>query len=259
MRTKVALIALGVVCALLVPAPAQALPQRCSGVLGIAHKGSKYLGHSEDTIAAFKDAVSLHADAVETDVRITKDGKFMLLHDATLDRTTTGTGYIANRKSTYVRSVHTNDGGRVPFLRDALTAMRRAGVRMFLEMKTDNVNWTRRAVRRFTSTIRNQGMFRHVVVVAPGELLPRVDSVAPRIETSWKNPTNLHRHAIRQYADGALVGPRAHIDVRSMHQVGLSVWADLSNTQTKWRIAVRRHMDGIYTDRIPGLVKWCRG
>ena len=58
-----------------------------------AHRGfsEKY---PENTMEAFRAAVELGVDQIETDVRITADGELVLHHDATLDRTTTGTGLV---------------------------------------------------------------------------------------------------------------------------------------------------------------------
>lgn len=58
-----------------------------------AHRGfsEKY---PENTMEAFRAAVALGVDQIETDVRITKDGQLVLHHDATVDRTTDGTGLV---------------------------------------------------------------------------------------------------------------------------------------------------------------------
>ncbi|HET7042938.1 MAG TPA: glycerophosphodiester phosphodiesterase family protein, partial [Gemmatimonadales bacterium] len=60
----------------------------------IGHRGAA--GHApENTFAAFDKGIELGVDGVETDIRATKDGTLILLHDATVDRTTDGTGPIA--------------------------------------------------------------------------------------------------------------------------------------------------------------------
>lgn len=58
-----------------------------------AHRGfsEKY---PENTMEAFRAAVALGVDQIETDVRITRDGELVLHHDATVDRTTDGTGLV---------------------------------------------------------------------------------------------------------------------------------------------------------------------
>ena len=59
----------------------------------LAHRGAS--GYApENTFAAFELAVKLGADAIETDVRMTRDGVLVLLHDASVDRTTNGSGPV---------------------------------------------------------------------------------------------------------------------------------------------------------------------
>ncbi|WP_436374574.1 glycerophosphodiester phosphodiesterase [Cytobacillus sp. BC1816] len=58
-----------------------------------AHRGVS--GHfPENTMAAFQGALEAGADGIELDVQMAKDGKLVIIHDETVDRTTGGTGYI---------------------------------------------------------------------------------------------------------------------------------------------------------------------
>ncbi|KAF2071760.1 hypothetical protein CYY_006926 [Polysphondylium violaceum] len=61
----------------------------------LAHRGSRYL-LPENTVLAFKTAVDLGADVIETDVRLTKDGVLVIHHDKLVDRTTNGVGDVEN-------------------------------------------------------------------------------------------------------------------------------------------------------------------
>jgi glycerophosphoryl diester phosphodiesterase len=60
-----------------------------------AHRGAR--GYApENTMAAFKKALSLGADGIELDVQRTKDGEIVICHDHTVDRTSDGHGWIKN-------------------------------------------------------------------------------------------------------------------------------------------------------------------
>lgn len=48
----------------------------------------------ENTLEAFSAAIEIGVDQIETDVRISKDGELVIIHDATVDRTTDGTGAV---------------------------------------------------------------------------------------------------------------------------------------------------------------------
>jgi glycerophosphoryl diester phosphodiesterase len=58
-----------------------------------AHRGASGT-HPENTMAAFEAAVRLGADGIELDVQMTKDGEIVIIHDETVNRTTSGKGWI---------------------------------------------------------------------------------------------------------------------------------------------------------------------
>jgi glycerophosphoryl diester phosphodiesterase len=64
--------------------------------LNFAHRGASG-EYPENTMLAFEKAVEMGCDGIETDVQLTKDGVLVLCHDELLDRTTDGTGLLAER------------------------------------------------------------------------------------------------------------------------------------------------------------------
>jgi glycerophosphoryl diester phosphodiesterase len=93
------------------------------------HRGANRYA-PENTIGAIQKAAALGADYIEIDIRPTKDGKYVLLHDSTLNRTTNGQGAL--RESTFADLAQLSAGAwygqpfvdtRVPSLADGLTAM----------------------------------------------------------------------------------------------------------------------------------------
>jgi glycerophosphoryl diester phosphodiesterase len=70
--------------------------------LVVAHRGAS--GYApENTERAFRLAARLGADAVETDIRRTRDGRLVLIHDDTVDRTTDGSGRVRDRTLDEIR------------------------------------------------------------------------------------------------------------------------------------------------------------
>ncbi|WP_416435200.1 glycerophosphodiester phosphodiesterase [Priestia megaterium] len=61
----------------------------------VAHRGASAYA-PENTIAAFDKAVEMKADYIEIDVQRSKDGKLVVIHDTTVDRTTDGSGKVGN-------------------------------------------------------------------------------------------------------------------------------------------------------------------
>lgn len=112
-------------------------PYFAGAPLLIAHRGGSALA-PENTLTAFDRAVRWwHADILELDVQPTRDGEVVVFHDATLDRTTDGTGPVADHSLDRIRSLDagwsfTPDNGathpfrgtgvRVPTLLEVLTA-----------------------------------------------------------------------------------------------------------------------------------------
>ncbi len=94
----------------------------------VAHRGASK-ERPECTLAAVRRAIEVGATAVEVDVRTSKDGRLIILHDKTLDRTTNGSGPVGDKT---LRELKTLDAGswfakkyrneRIPTLREVLQA-----------------------------------------------------------------------------------------------------------------------------------------
>ncbi|SFB03068.1 glycerophosphoryl diester phosphodiesterase [Flavobacterium swingsii] len=64
-------------------------------MLKIGHRGAKgYV--AENTLASFQKAIELKVDGIELDVHLSSDGEIMVIHDETIDRTTSGNGLVKN-------------------------------------------------------------------------------------------------------------------------------------------------------------------
>ena len=84
-----------------------------------AHRGASGT-HPENTAAAFDQAVRLGAEMLEFDVRRTADGELVVIHDATVDRTTNGTGAVAELSFAEIRALDAGAGEQVPTLDEAM-------------------------------------------------------------------------------------------------------------------------------------------
>lgn len=106
---------------------AQHLPDRGIG----AHRGGATT-RPENTLAAFREAARLGAHMVELDVRASADGEVLVLHDARVDRTTTGRGRLSQLTSAAARSLDAGSwkgpsfaGERIPTLREVFDVLPR--------------------------------------------------------------------------------------------------------------------------------------
>lgn len=73
-------------------------------MLKIGHRGAKgYV--AENTLASFAKAIELKVDAVELDVHLSSDGEIMVIHDETLNRTTTKTGFVSDYSASELKKL----------------------------------------------------------------------------------------------------------------------------------------------------------
>lgn len=73
-------------------------------MLKIAHRGAK--GYApENTLIAFEKAIAMHSDGVELDVQLSKDHIPVVIHDETVDRTTTATGFVHDYTATQLHEL----------------------------------------------------------------------------------------------------------------------------------------------------------
>jgi glycerophosphoryl diester phosphodiesterase len=101
--------------------------------LRIGHRGAA--GHApENTLASVRKAIEFGVDLVEVDVRRSRDAHLVLVHDETVDRTTNGTGRVADLSISELRALETGPGAGIPTLEELLeTAQGRVG--LMLELK----------------------------------------------------------------------------------------------------------------------------
>lgn len=87
--------------------------------LVIAHRGAS--GHApENTMAAFQLALDQRADGIELDVMLSKDGRLVVIHDDTVDRTTNGTGRVKDLTLAQLKALDAGNGEKIPTLEEVL-------------------------------------------------------------------------------------------------------------------------------------------
>ncbi len=101
-------------------------PEPGAGTHACAHRGDKAVA-PENTLPAFISAVERGAHQIEFDVHMTKDNHLVIIHDSTVDRTTDGSGAVAETTFEAIRALDAGSwfapefaGARVPTLREVL-------------------------------------------------------------------------------------------------------------------------------------------
>jgi len=238
------------------------LPKCKNGFIVIAHRGS-HLIKPENSIAAIEEAIDLGADYVEIDLRTTRDGHLVLIHNETVDHTTNGKGRIQDLDVKEVKELTLNAKDRqvyrLPSFKDALKICKNR-INIYLDFKEADV-------ARAYEEIKSAGMEKQVLVyinkaeqytswraVAPQ--MPLMSSISEHISvrkelTSFLDKT--HLEATDSNPNPSLIS--------TIREHGLSVFIDAQITDENpeaWNAIMDKGIQGIQTDHPEALIKFLR-
>ena len=225
-----------------------------------AHRGAR--GHApENTLPAFALAFDLGAEAIECDVQRSRDGQPVIIHDGTVDRTTNGTGYVAELAFRELRSLNAGRRWRIhakiPTLAETLALVRERGA-LNLEIKGESVEQStgtalavEPVLRSLDAEFRSRilvSSFEHPAIVEIKRRLPEL-RVALLYGNEWKGKDLLAPalavHAEAIHPGVALVTPNL---IRSAHDAGLRVNVWTANRPDTIRRLLAWHADGLFSD-----------
>lgn len=143
----------------------------------IGHRGAK--AHApENTILGFKKGVKLGANAIEFDIRFTKDNIPVVMHDATLERTTNEKGKVSSFNLAEIRKADAGNGEKIPTLKEALQFCKKMKVTPLVELKE------KRHIKIIADTIK-QTKTNPIVLSFYPEALEQFKTHAPQIQTAF--------------------------------------------------------------------------
>nr|WP_246211658.1 glycerophosphodiester phosphodiesterase family protein [Phytoactinopolyspora alkaliphila] len=233
----------------------------------VAHRG--YSGVSpENTLAAIESALRTGAEYVEIDVHSSADGVPLLLHDATLDRTTDGSGVLAEVDSEYVSGLDAGswfssafEGQPVPTFADVLDLMRGRAPTLLLEIKGPE---TYDELVTIIDVIRERDQLDQVILQSFDEQVLR-DSrdIEPELRLALLRST-LDADPVAVAEDFGVVAynpswarlqerPEVIADLR---EAGIAVMPYTINDPHQWEILRDLGVDGVITDHPGRLVGW---
>ncbi|MGO1527478.1 MAG: glycerophosphodiester phosphodiesterase [Senegalia sp. (in: firmicutes)] len=112
-----------------------------------AHRGAKGY-RPENTMAAFKLAMEMGADGIETDIHLSKDGYLVLIHDEKVDRTTTKKGYIKDMTLAQIKLLDAGSkfseefaGEEIPTLEELIILTKDTDIILNIEIKNNKMNY----------------------------------------------------------------------------------------------------------------------
>jgi glycerophosphoryl diester phosphodiesterase len=213
--------------------------------LRIGHRGAA--GHVlENTLGSIEKAIELGVDYVEIDLRLTRDGHVVILHDPTVDRTTNGHGRIKDLTLAQVRRIKTKDGQHVPTLEEVLKLTDgRVGLMLELKIRGLAKGVTQIVQRSGFSSPVSYASFHHKELSRVRELLPSATimplvsrgRIAPRI------PIRLSSHHV-----GIRFDRVARPVVASLHDAGIQIFVFTVNDADDVARMRDIEVDGIISD-----------
>jgi glycerophosphoryl diester phosphodiesterase len=245
-----------------IPAPGTANFEMGSKTIWtIAHRGAS--GHApENTMAAFRSAVELGAQFIETDLQITRDAQVIAIHDFTLDRTTTGKGQPHLLTLEQIRALDAGSwfggdgngafrGERIPTLGEILDFAKQLDVILYLEIKSGPAWGVEHAV---VAALRDQNASARVVILSfdPASLdtVHRLDSTMMTGLLLEHPSSDLVERTVRAGARQLVAGGDllTAAVVEKAHHAGLQVVAWTINEPEQMRRLISVGVDGIITD-----------
>jgi glycerophosphoryl diester phosphodiesterase len=157
-----------------------------------AHRGGGALW-PENSLLAFQSAIALGSDLIELDVHQSRDGVVVVIHDATVDRTTEGAGAVGSMTAADLRRLRLRgpDGAlsaeRVPTLDEVLAAAAPSHAGLLIEVKEPAPGDRYDGVEeRVLAAVAAAGMQARTTIMAfDPRVIVRVRELAPRMRTSF--------------------------------------------------------------------------
>jgi glycerophosphoryl diester phosphodiesterase len=219
-----------------------------SAFLCIGHRGA--CGHEpENTLRSIRRALELGAHGVEIDVRLVH-GELLVMHDAKLDRTTNGHGYLVRKSLAALRALDAGRGESIPTLREVFETVNR---RAFI-----NIELKGRRTAGPVSTLIHEFVHQHgwqyedflVSSFHRAELRAVSDPKIP-IGLLLTRPTRLYGLSARRVRACAVNPAARYVTARFVadaHRRGLRVFPYTANEPAEIARLRECGVDGVFTD-----------
>ena len=227
-------------------------------ILCFGHRGA--CGHEpENTLRSVSKALELGANGIEVDVHLA-DGQLMVIHDDTLDRTTSGTGSVANQTFALLRLLDAGKGERIPTLSEVFDAINH---RAIINIELKGPNTAEPVAQIIDAYVRTKGWryedflissFDLAQIQAAKKWLPQVRigaliNKAPANLRSFAESFNLWSlHPAKRCTSRKLVA--------EAHWCGLKVFVFTVNQPSEIAAMTKLGVDGMFSDYPDRLASW---
>ena len=227
-------------------------------VANVAHRGASG-NYPENTLRAFQMALEIGVDEIELDLRSTRDGHLVVMHDAAVDRTTDGTGAVGELTLAEIRTLDAGRafderfrGERVPTWEEALD-LAQGKVRLNVHLK-EGGNPDGEFERKVVKTLHAFRMMGDSILACNDESVGIIAEVDPRIACRIFPNNRSPEDYIRTSAELGLRTTQPGRDmttpdfVQKAHESGLGVHVFYADTPEDMRAYIETGVDGILTN-----------
>ncbi len=215
-------------------------------LLKIGHRGARAY-EPENTLTSFRRAIELGVDAIELDVRKTKDNELVVIHNADVNKTTDGNGPVNSFTLEEIKKFVAEKGEHIPTLEDVLDTVGKR-VKILVELKEEGTE------EKVIELIRRKKLMDDVIIISFNEdVLRKVRELNDNVTLGLiyvrhKNPI---QSALVLKAEYLLPLYRfTHsVNVKKAHEAGLKVIVWTINTKEEALEYKKKGVDGITTDR----------
>ncbi|MFJ8942514.1 glycerophosphodiester phosphodiesterase [Streptomyces sp. NPDC102395] len=214
-------------------------------LLTIGHRGVMGV-EPENTLRSFVAAERAGLDVVELDLHLSKDGALVVMHDADVDRTTDGSGPIADHTLDELRALDAGRGERVPVFEEVLES-----VSLPVQAEIKDV----RAARALAEVMRARALVDRVEVSSfHDEAVAEIARLVPGVRTALVGS----RYGVDIVERAVAVGAATVcLDIRRLtleiveraRAEGLRIFGWVVNTPEHLRLVRALELDGATTDR----------
>ncbi|MFD7443723.1 glycerophosphodiester phosphodiesterase [Streptomyces sp. NPDC059909] len=212
--------------------------------LTIGHRGVMGV-EPENTLRSFVRAERSGMDAIELDLHLSKDGALVVMHDAEVDRTTDGTGPIAEKTLAELRELDAGQGERIPVFEEVLDA-----VRAPLQAEIKDIA----AARALAEVMLKRDLVGRVEVSSfQDDAVAEIAQLVPGVRTAliagrWGSDLVERAQAVGATTLALNIRRLTLETVEHAHSEGLKVIAWVVNTQEHLRLVRALELDGATTD-----------
>ncbi len=215
-------------------------------MLKIGHRGARAYA-PENTIDSFKKAIDMGVNAIELDVRKTKDNQIVVIHDADIKRTTNGQGLVSDLTLAEIKGFSMEGGEKIPTLCEALDFLGKK-VTTLIELKEIGLE------EAVLGIIRERGLQKDVIVTSfLEEAIRKIRELDANIQTGliYAKHSNPVKAALDLKANYLVALYRfVHTaNVEKAHKNGLKVVVWTINTPEEVSAFAKKGVDGIASDK----------